>query len=150
MSKRRKVFIVIGLLLLGIQFVPVPRENPPVAAAITPPDEVQVLLEGSCFDCHSNQTVWPWYSRVAPVSWLIYRDVKKGRSELNFSEWGAYTDRRRDHKLEELEEKVGEGEMPLKFYLPLHPEAQLSEAERQTLIDWAKAERAALESAAAE
>jgi hypothetical protein len=150
MSTRRKVFIVIGLLLLGIQFVPVPRVNPPVAAAITPPDEVQVLLEGSCFDCHSNQTVWPWYSRVAPVSWLIYRDVKKGRSELNFSEWAAYTVRRRDHKLEELEEKVGEGEMPLRFYLPLHPDARLSEAERQVLVEWARTERAEMEVAPAE
>lgn len=150
MSKRRKVLIVIGLLLLGIQFVPVPRENPPVVAAITAPDDVQTLLEGSCFDCHSNQTVWPWYSRVAPVSWLVFRDVKKGRGELNFSEWGEYADRRRDHKLEEIEEKVGEGEMPLKYYLPLHPSARLSETDRQTLIDWAKAERAALESAAEE
>ncbi|MCK5448739.1 MAG: heme-binding domain-containing protein [Gemmatimonadetes bacterium] len=144
MRKRVKFFLAIGVLLIAIQLVPVRRENPPVTAAIETPDEIGSLLSASCQDCHSNQTVWPWYSRVAPVSWLVYRDVKKGRDELNFSEWGDYSDRRRDHKLEEIEEKVSEGEMPLKFYLPLHPEARLSEADRQILVDWARAERAAL------
>jgi len=144
MSKRVKFFLAIGVLLIAIQLVPVRRENPPVTAAIETPDEIGSLLRASCYDCHSNQTAWPWYSRVAPVSWLVYRDVKKGRDELNFSEWGNYSDRRRDHKLEEVEEKVSEGEMPLKFYLPLHTEARLSDADRQILVDWARAERAAV------
>jgi len=148
MSKRGKIFLVIALVLFAIQLVPVPRENPPVTAEIQAPDQVRSLLESSCYDCHSNQTVWPWYSQVAPVSWLVYRDVKKARDELNFSLWDEYTDRRREHKLEEIEEKVSEGEMPLKFYLPLHPDARLSDADRQTLIDWARTERAAIPSAA--
>ena len=148
MSKRGKILLVIALVLFAIQLVPVPRENPPVTAEIQAPDQVQSLLERSCYDCHSNHTVWPWYSQVAPVSWLVYRDVKKARDELNFSLWDEYTDRRRDHKLEEIEEKVSEGEMPLKIYLPLHPDARLSDADRQTLIDWARTERAAIPSAA--
>lgn len=144
MSLRKKALIVGILLVLGIQLIPVPRENPEAVAPITVPDDVRMVLENSCYDCHSNLTEWPWYSRVAPVSWLVYKDVKKGRDELNFSEWGEYSDRRRDHKLEEVEEKVSEGEMPLKVYLPLHPEARLSDADRQTLIEWSRAEREAV------
>jgi Haem-binding domain len=144
MSKRNRILVMTGLLVIAIQLVPVRRDNPPVTAEIQTPDEIGSLLRGSCYDCHSNLTEWPWYSRVAPASWLVVKDVRKGRSELNFTEWGDYTDRRRDHKLEELEEKVSEGEMPLKIYLPLHPEARLTDAERQTLVDWARAERAAM------
>ena len=144
MSLRKKALFVGILLVLGIQFIPVPRENPEAVAPITVPDEVRMVLENSCYDCHSNLTEWPWYSRVAPVSWLVYKDVKKGRDELNFSEWGEYSDRRRNHKLEEVEEKVSEGEMPLKVYLPLHPEARLSDADRQTLIEWSRTEREAV------
>ena len=144
MSLRKKALFVGILLVLGIQLIPVPRANPEVVAPITVPDDVRMVLENSCYDCHSNLTEWPWYSRVAPVSWLVYKDVKKGRDELNFSEWGEYSDRRRDHKLEEVEEKVSEGEMPLKVYLPLHPEARLSDADRQTLIEWSRAEREAV------
>ncbi|MEK6253436.1 MAG: heme-binding domain-containing protein [Gemmatimonadales bacterium] len=144
MSLRKKALFVGILLVLGIQLIPVPRANPEVVAPITVPDDVRMVLENSCYDCHSNLTEWPWYSRVAPVSWLVYKDVKKGRDELNFSEWGEYSDRRRNHKLEEVEEKVSEGEMPLKVYLPLHPEARLSDADRQTLIEWSRAEREAV------
>ena len=147
MTNRGKILLVLTLVLFGIQLVPVPRENPPVTAEIQAPDQVRSRLESSCYDCHSNQTVWPWYSHVAPVSWLVYRDVRKARDELNFSLWDEYTDRRRDHKLEEIEEKVSEGEMPLKIYLPLHPDARLSDADRQTLVDWARTERAAIPSA---
>lgn len=143
MSKRNKILIAVGLVLVGIQLVPIPRENPPVTAEIAVPAEVRAILEGSCYDCHSNETVWPWYSRVAPASWLVYKDVKKGRDELNFSEWGEYSDRRRNRKLEEVEEKIREKEMPLKIYLPLHPEAALSVADAETLIEWSRSEREA-------
>jgi hypothetical protein len=150
MSKRRKALLVALLLVIGIQLIPVPRENPPVVAPITVPDDVRAVLENSCNDCHSNLTEWPWYSRVAPVSWLVYKDVKKGRDELNFSEWGDYSDRRRNHKLEEIEEKVTDKQMPLKIYLRMHPDAALSVADAETLIEWSRAERAAMEAAPAE
>lgn len=136
MSGRRRALLVVVLLVLGIQLVPVPRENPPAVAPISVPDDVRMVLENSCNDCHSNLTVWPWYSRVAPVSWLVYRDVKKGRDALNFSEWGEYSDRRRNRKLEEIEEKVADKEMPLKLYVRLHPGAALSVADAETLIEW--------------
>ena len=150
MSLRRKALFVGILLVLGIQLIPVPRENPEAVAPITAPDDVRMVLENSCYDCHSNLTEWPWYSRVAPVSWLVYKDVKKGRDELNFSEWGEYSDRRRNRKLEEIEEKVTDKEMPLKLYVRLHPEAGLSVADAETLIEWSRGERQAMEEAPAE
>jgi hypothetical protein len=150
MSRRRKVLVAIVLVLLGIQLVPVPRENPPVTEVIGAPEDVQRVLENSCYDCHSNLTEWPWYSRVAPASWLVYRDVTKARDELNFSEWGDYSERRRNHKLEEIEELVADKKMPLKFYLPFHPEARLTVEAMETLIEWSRSERATLEVAPAE
>ena len=150
MSTGRKALIGLAVLVLGIQLVPVPRENPPVVAPVSVPDDVQTVLENSCYDCHSNLTEWPWYSRVAPASWLVYRDVKKGRDELNFSEWGDYSERRRNRKLEEVEELVTDKKMPLKIYLPLHPEARLSVADMETLIDWSRAARASGDSPPAE
>jgi hypothetical protein len=150
MSGRRRALLVVVLLVLGIQLVPVPRENPAVVNPVAVPDDVRMVLENSCNDCHSNLTVWPWYSRVAQVSWLVYRDEKKGRDELNFSEWGEYSDRRRNRKLEEIEEKVADKEMPLKLYVRLHPGAALSVADAETLIEWSRVERQAMEEAPAE
>ena len=141
MSLRWKVLIGLAVLALGIQLVPVPRDNPPVVAPIRVPEDVRIVLEDSCYDCHSNLTEWPWYSRVAPASWLVYRDVKSGRDEMNFSEWGDYSERRRNDRLEEIEELVTDKKMPLKIYLPFHPKARLSVADMETLIDWSRAER---------
>jgi hypothetical protein len=145
MRRWSKVLLAIALLLVCIQLVPVSRDNPPVTAAITAPVAVQEVLETSCYDCHSNLTRWPWYSRVAPVSWLIRHDVSEGRDQLNFSEWADYSARRQNHKLEELEDMIRDKKMPLKKYLPLHPEARLTAAAEETLIEWSRAERAVLE-----
>ena len=138
MSLRKKLLFVGILLLVGIQLIPVPRENPEAVAPITVPDDVRMVLENSCYDCHSNLTEWPWYSRVAPVSWLVYKDVKEGRDELNFSEWGEYSVRRRNHKLEEIAEEVEEKHMPLDSYTWGHAEAKLSDEQREMLEEWAK------------
>ena len=150
MSGRRKALLVAVLLVLGIQLVPVPRRNPAPVNPISVPDDVRMVLENSCYDCHSNLTEWPWYSRVAPVSWLVYKDVKEGRGELNFSEWGEYSERRRNRKLEEIEEKVADKEMPLKIYVRMHPGAALSVADAETLIEWSRVERQAMEEVPAE
>lgn len=144
MTRTRKILVAIVILLFAIQLVPVSRTNPPVTGEIEIPGETRALLERSCYDCHSNETAWPWYSRIAPASWLVARDVARGRDELNFSEWGDYSVGRREHKLEEVEEMVEIGKMPLRIYLPLHPDARLSEDERRDLIEWARARRAAL------
>lgn len=130
------------VLLVLIQFIPVNRDNPPATSALALDGEVGGIIKRSCFDCHSNNTVWPWYSYVAPASWLVARHVRKGRSELNFSEWGDYSARRMDHKLEEVGEEVGEGKMPLRTYLPLHPSAKLTVEQKEALLAWADSMRA--------
>ncbi|MEW6434862.1 MAG: heme-binding domain-containing protein [Myxococcota bacterium] len=121
-----------------LQLVPVERTNPPVTAEIKAPDDVKAILKRACWDCHSNETVWPWYSRVAPVSFLVRHDVVDGRKHLNFSEWGTYKPERKEKKQKECGEEVSEGEMPLAIYVPLHPEAKLSQADKQAIEDWAK------------
>ncbi len=130
--------IAIGLSVLGvlgflaIQLVPYGRNhtNPPVVREpIWPSPEVRALAKRACFDCHSNEVVWPWLSNVAPVSWMIQRDVDEGRRKLNFSEWGT----RRDER--DAAEQVQQGKMPEPKYLLTHPEARLTSAEKQMLID---------------
>ncbi|MHB0871518.1 MAG: heme-binding domain-containing protein [Chloroflexota bacterium] len=116
----------------AIQLVPHGRNhtNPPVRAepAWDSP-RTRELAVRACFDCHSNQTVWPWYSQVAPVSWLVQRDVEKGRRELNFSEWGL-----RQEEAEDASEEVQKGKMPPLIYTLMHSEATLTSSERQELV----------------
>ncbi len=92
----------------------------------------------ACYDCHSNETVWPWYSQIAPFSWLLAWDVQEGRKELNFSRWNRYSPKERAKKVKESWEEIEEGEMPPWFYLPLHPEARLSAEDRAVVQEWAR------------
>ena len=96
------------------------------------------MLHRACYDCHSNETKWPWYSEIAPASWLLHRDVVVGRRKLNFSEWGATTPDKRAKRQKECGEQVHSGEMPPWFYLPPHPEAKLSAADEALVEAWAK------------
>lgn len=126
-------------LLALVQLVRPELSNPPVTGDVAAPPEVAAVLRKACYDCHSNETVWPWYAHVSPVSWLVAHDVEDGRKHLNFSAWQGYEEGRRLKKLEEVAEEVAEGEMPMALYVPLHPEARLTEAEKKLLVDWAKA-----------
>jgi hypothetical protein len=127
-----------GLLLafVAIQLVPVDRTNPPVETEVPATAEARSVLRRACYDCHSNETVWPWYSRIAPVSWLVARDVHEGREELNFSTWNRLETKDQVEAFHESWEEVEEGEMPLWFYLPAHPEARLSAQDRSVLRAW--------------
>jgi hypothetical protein len=123
--------LAVTLTFVGIQFVPYGRDhvNPPVGAEpVWDSPGTRTLAKQACFDCHSNETEWPAYSRVAPVSWLIQRDVAEGRAVLNFSEW-----QRRQEEAAEAAEEVREGEMPLQIYRLMHAHARLSAAEREQL-----------------
>lgn len=120
------------------QLVPVDRSNPPVGIELDAPADVRAILERSCFDCHSHHTRWPWYSRVAPVSWLVARDVREGRREMNFSEWPAFDLEEQDHLLASVVKQVERGKMPLPIYVIMHGEARLSAADRRRLTDWAR------------
>jgi len=147
MSVLAKLALSGAALLLAIQLVPVARSNTPlnpanvIYAGEVVPSQVRSILDASCQNCHSNQTVWPWYSYVAPVSWLLVHDVKKGRSQLNFSEWNTYSAKRKEQKLEEICEQVMNGDMPDNTYLLIHRGAQLSQQQREDICTWAQAPR---------
>ena len=126
------------LILIGLQLVPVDRTNPLEHGQPAAPAEIQAILRRACYDCHSNETIWPWYSHIAPASLLLARDVKEGRREVNFSTWEKYDTRRKTRKLKEITDELEKGEMPPWYYLPLHPEAKLSAAERELIVKWAK------------
>ena len=142
MTWRGRVGYGLAAAIALAQLVPVERTNPPVEAELVAAPEVQALLRRACYDCHSHATVWPWYAWVAPVSWLVAHDVDHGRRELDFSRFESYGPTKQRKKLGEVAEQVGEQEMPLWYYLLVHPEARLSEAERARLVSWAEAERA--------
>ena len=133
----KRAAIVLGVALVGAQFIRVDRSNPLVDGEIVAPAGAQAILERSCYDCHSNRTVWPWYSQVAPVSWLVGRDVHEGREHLNFSTWNRLAPDKQQKAVHEIWEQVSEGEMPLSIYLPLHPRARLSDADKAVLKSWA-------------
>jgi hypothetical protein len=135
-NSMRTILAGVLLALVVIQFVPVDRSNPPVETDVPASPELKSILRRACYDCHSHETVWPWYSRVAPVSWLIQRDVREGRRELNFSTWNRYTAEQRANKMAEAGEEAATGEMPPWFYLPAHPKARLSQSDKDILQAW--------------
>ena len=133
-------------LLVIIQFFRIDKTNPAVLqkndfiSITNPPENIKQLLKTSCYDCHSNESTYPWYTNVAPISWWVKQHINEAREELNFSEWGAFTEKRKKHKLEECFEMVEEGEMPLKSYLIVHDEAKLTTEQKNELVVWFKAE----------
>jgi hypothetical protein len=102
--------------------------------------EVKTLLDGACNDCHSDNTVWPWYSNIAPISWLIAYDVEKGKERLNFSAWSDYSDMQKLSKFFLIDDLAASGEMPLLPYKIMHKAARLTEEQRKVISDWAKKE----------
>jgi len=142
--------LVAGFALL--QLTNPARTNPPVVsdlmASNAPPPNVAVMLHAACYDCHSSETRWPWYSHVAPMSWLIANDVRNGRENLNLSDWPNDNPMRAAKRLENMSDEVGSGEMPLPKYTKIHADARLSEIQRKELTNWLDAEAARLKSMA--
>jgi len=139
---KKRILLGLVILFLGMQLFRIDMDNPVVnyeqdfISMMNPPSEVESILRTSCYDCHSNETNYPWYSNVAPVSWWVEHHIEEGREELNFSEWGTYDAERKDHKLEECAEEVEEGEMPLQPYTITHGNAKLSEEQRELMEEW--------------
>ena len=131
----KKAAIVLLAVMAAIQFIPLKRTNPEIVYDFDGPPEVKAILQRSCYDCHSNETEWPWYSRVAPMSWLVVKHVRDGRRHLNFSEWEAL--RAMGWIREEIHEEIEEGKMPMKSYLLLHPDATVTAEELAVLKGWA-------------
>lgn len=131
--------LAVLVVALGIQMVPVERTNPPVRSEIDAPPDVSSILRAACYNCHSHETDWPWYAHVAPASWFVTDHVYDGREDLNFSEWPSDYEKATD-LISEIGEQVESGAMPPDSYQLMHPDARLSDEQRQTLIDWSLSE----------
>lgn len=150
----KKVIRWTGLGLLVVfavmQFIRSDRSNPPVDpsktlyAVLPVPDDVRQVLERSCFDCHSNETRWPWYSSLAPAMWVVAHDVEEGREHLNFSEFATYKSLRAIAKLDMICEQMINKNMPMPAYVVLHPGAEVSSREIDLVCDWVETVRDSL------
>ena len=140
MSSFRKGAKVALLVLAAVffisQFIRIDKKNPPVISDIPADSSVKSILKQSCYDCHSNETKWPWYSNVAPVSWLISNDVNDARKHLNFSEWGSYNAEKQLSKLDDIRDQIRQGDMPLWYYSLMHPSARIKQNEREKIVSW--------------
>lgn len=125
--------------IVAAQFAPVALMSPPVRSDLAAPPEIKSILRRACYDCHSNETKWPWYSHVAPASWLIRNHVLEGRRRLNFSIWGDYTydPGTEAQKLSEIAKFVTNGKMPPWYYTMTHPGARVTRTEREAVARWA-------------
>lgn len=146
-SNGKKILLGLFVIFLILQFFRIDKTAPQIdlkkdfIEITNPSDEVKTLLKSTCYDCHSNETSYPWYSQIAPVSWWLKHHVDEGREELNFSEWGTYKTKKADHKLEECAEEVEEGKMPLDSYTWTHGDAVLSEKQKELLEDFFNSKR---------
>jgi hypothetical protein len=153
MKKIIKIVLVILVVgLIAIQFFNRPDKTTKteitpanITKVMTVPSNVESILKRSCYDCHSNQTVWPWYTAVAPVSWLVADDVIKGRKKMNFSEWTNLSEAKREARLNDICEEIKADEMPLSNYLIIHGDAKLSQADKDILCKWVETEIKKLE-----
>lgn len=145
MKLRTKILISLLAILLAAQLFQIDTNNPvydpenDILMHVSASNEVKDILKQACYDCHSYETKYPWYTSVAPLSWWIDEHIQDGRKHFNFSEWGKYDLKKKKHKLEELIHEVEEGEMPLNSYTWAHGEANLSDEQIETLISWTKA-----------
>jgi len=127
---------IVAAIFIGIQFIPVAKTNPPVTGDLEAPPAVHSILKRACYDCHSNETKWPWYCKIAPASMLIAKDVNEGREYLNFSIWKELSEDGRLNIKKEIWEKVSKGEMPLPQYKLAHPEAKITDTDKQIIKKW--------------
>jgi len=146
--KRTLKWILAGAILIfaALQFTNPPRMNPPlvpggdVSSTNAPPPDISELLRSSCYDCHSSETQWPWYSHVAPVSWLLASHVNDAREKVNFSDWPHGDPERARRKWNRIREEVSSGDMPLRSYTLVHTKARLNAAQREQIVHWAEQE----------
>ena len=132
----KKFIAFIVVVLIGIQFIPVERTNPPVPSEIDAPANIKAIFKKACYDCHSNETNWAWYTKVAPASFLAVKDVEDGRKHLNFSEWGNYTSKTQKMK-EEIWDEIREEQMPPWQYKIFHSDKVLTQDEKDLVRSWA-------------
>ncbi len=143
-TAKRAGLIAVALAVCA-QLVPVARDNPPAPAAglvyASAPANVRAVFDNSCNNCHSSQTAWPWYSYVAPFSWIVAHDVHQGRKHFNFSAWNTYSPKKRQEKLEAICEQLVNGDMPDGKYLLIHRSARLTQEQQEAVCTWVESMR---------
>lgn len=138
--------ILIAIAFISIQFFRIDKTNPPVIksetleASVSVPPDIALIVGRSCNDCHTNKTIYPWYSNIQPAAWFLKDHIDEGRRELNFSKFNTFETKKKIKKLEEICEQIDSGEMPLPSYLWIHRDAALSVSEKKALCDWTKVE----------
>lgn len=151
MNRIKKILLVLLIAFIAIQFVrPVRNTNGQVlptdiSKAVSVPGNVHAILQTACYDCHSNNTTYPWYNYVQPVAWILANHIKNGKKELNFSEFGSYPKRRQQSKLKAIADQVKDGDMPLYSYTLIHKNARLTKKENSVIINWAQNEKDSLD-----
>ena len=136
--------LALPIAMFGLmQLVRYPRTNPPVRGDLSAPAPVKTLLRRACYGCHSNETRWPWFSAIAPASWLTHYDVAEARRRLNFSEWSdyAYDPGTKEQKLKEMANMIASDAMPPWYYRAMRPNARLSDAAKAAILRWIAQER---------
>lgn len=144
----KRILKIIALVLLvafvGIQFMPTERNQSDVVPKTDflmvnqPPKKISIILQESCYDCHSNNTKYPWYSKIQPAAWFLEDHIKEGKNQLNFNEWNDFSERRKNSKLKSIINQIEDDEMPLDSYTLIHRDAILSKSEKEMVIDYMK------------
>lgn len=142
MKRSKKIAIVSGVAFIAVQFIQ-PAHNKSVqilptdfAVLYKPPQQVQQILQNACYDCHSSNTNYPWYSNIQPMAWMMARHITNGKEKLNFSEFGSNSTRKQISKLKEISNQIKDGEMPVTSYKLMHKNANLSQEEETLLMTW--------------
>lgn len=142
MNLFKKVILLLLIVIVGIQFMPITRnQNNEVLETdffktFDVPNNIQDLIKNSCYDCHSNNTNYPWYNKIQPVSWFLEYHIKEGKKELNFSEFGGYSERRQKSKIKSAISQIEENKMPLLTYTLIHKKAKLSASDKKLMTKW--------------
>jgi hypothetical protein len=151
MSRIKKILLVLLVVFIAIQFVQPARNTSgqvlptDISKTVSLPENVHTILQTACYDCHSNNTRYPWYNYVQPVAWILTNHIKHGKKDLNFNEFGSYPARRQQSKLKAIADQVRDGEMPLYSYTIIHKKARLTKEEKSVIIQWAQNEMDSLE-----
>ena len=143
MSRIKKVILTLLILFVAIQFIQPARNNnngqvlaTDITKTIPVPDRILGILKNSCYDCHSNDTRYPWYSYIQPGAWWMAHHIKEGKQNLNFSEFGSYSSRKQQNKLRAIGKSIDDGSMPIKPYLIIHSDAKLTREQKVLIQDW--------------
>ena len=138
-----KILFVLAILFIAIQFIPSSQNvdgqesETDISKSVNMPNKIQSVLKNACYDCHSDNTNYPWYSKIQPVRWMMDRHVKEGKQEINFSEFGSYSTRSKISKLKGIANSIQHNDMPLSSYRLMHKSANLSDADKNLIVTWA-------------